>query len=96
MCHGLGVKSGDSGLGGGRAGGCGSGGAASSSSDKYEQTWTTSYAKTTCADYTQTMTVKQRWVMAADMLVSSRGRGKRQRGGLDVQGATAAGFPDRT
>lgn len=38
---------------------------------KFEQTWSASYGSTTCADWHERMTPKQRWVAAADMLVGS-------------------------
>jgi hypothetical protein len=40
--------------------------------DKYEQTWTTSYGDTTCGAWDNEMNGHQRWVAAADMLVSAR------------------------
>src|SRR5207253_6020628 len=43
-----------------------------STEGKYNQTWTTAYSKTTCGDYLNSMTSKQRWAMAADMLTSLR------------------------
>lgn len=43
-----------------------------SADNKYTQTWTTPYSQTTCSDYLNAMTGKQRWVMAADMLTSLR------------------------
>jgi hypothetical protein len=58
-------------------GGCGpssSGSSAPPASGKYEQTWTMSYGETTCGHFLTEMTDKQRWVMAADMLVGARKR----------------------
>lgn len=40
--------------------------------DKYEQTWTVPYSKTTCGSYLRDMDDHQRWVAAADMLVGAR------------------------
>jgi hypothetical protein len=40
--------------------------------DKYEQTWTTPYSKTTCDQFTTAMNDHQRWAMAADMLTGAR------------------------
>lgn len=40
--------------------------------DKYDQTWATSYADTTCTDWNSKMSEHQRWVAAADMLVNGR------------------------
>lgn len=39
---------------------------------KYEQTWPTRYASTTCGDYLTAMDDHQRWVLAADMLSGAR------------------------
>ncbi|MET7648358.1 hypothetical protein ABZS83_33000 [Streptomyces sp. NPDC005426] len=39
---------------------------------KYEQTWPTRYADTTCGDYLTAMDDHQRWVLAADMLSGAR------------------------
>lgn len=43
--------------------------------DKYTQTWATSYASTTCTDWTTRMTAPQRWAAAADMLTGARNKG---------------------
>jgi hypothetical protein len=51
---------------------CGSGTATSDQAGKYEQTWTTSYRDTTCADWRARMNSHERWVAAADMLISVR------------------------
>lgn len=40
--------------------------------DKYTQTWPTPYDQTTCTQFLNQMTAKQRWVMAADMLTNAR------------------------
>jgi hypothetical protein len=40
--------------------------------DKYEQTWRTPYGSTTCGEFLNMMDDHQRWVTAADMLVSAR------------------------
>lgn len=45
---------------------------ASSAPGKYEQTWSTPYASTTCGDYLTAMDDHQRWVLAADMLSGAR------------------------
>lgn len=47
--------------------GCGDG---QPESTKYVQTWTKAYAETTCADWHQVMTPHERFVMAADLLLS--------------------------
>jgi len=52
--------------------GCTGTGTAASATGKYDQTWTTGYADTTCADWDGKMTEHQRWVAAADMLVNGR------------------------
>lgn len=53
----------------------GCGGSSSSSTptvnDKYTQTWTTTYDKTTCKQWNTQMTTKQQWVAAADMLTGA-------------------------
>ena len=43
-----------------------------STSSRFEQTWTKSYANTTCADWNDDMTSDQQRVAAADMLTSAR------------------------
>lgn len=62
-------------------GGGGGGGAAASASknpgptptvDKYAQTWTKTYSKTTCSDWLNTMTPAQQFASAADILTSVR------------------------
>jgi hypothetical protein len=40
--------------------------------DPYHQTWTKSYATTTCKDWNQAMTPEQRFAAAADMLTAVR------------------------
>ncbi len=45
---------------------------AAADDDKYTQTWPTPYGQTTCAQFLNDMTAKQRWVMAADMLTNAR------------------------
>lgn len=42
--------------------------------DKYEQTWTKSYSKTTCSDWLKTMTPAQQFAAAADILTSGRNK----------------------
>jgi hypothetical protein len=49
--------------------GCSSG---SSGPGKYEQTWRTSYASTTCADWQRELDGHERWVAAGDMLTAAR------------------------
>lgn len=41
-------------------------------SDKYTQTWATSYSETTCSDWVNKMTEHQKFVAAADILTSAR------------------------
>ena len=49
-------------------------GCASSSGDpsKYAQSWTKSYAQTTCQDWTDSMTDQQKFAASADILSSAR------------------------
>lgn len=53
--------------------GCGSGSstALGTDSDKYTQTWPTSYGRTTCADWSGSMTAQQRFAAAADILTAT-------------------------
>jgi hypothetical protein len=39
---------------------------------RFNQTWTKSYATTTCGDWNLRMTAEQRWTMAADLLYAAR------------------------
>lgn len=52
----------------------GCGGGANSQTDKYTQTWSTSYGETDCSAFLGEMTSKQRWAAAADMLTSARNK----------------------
>ncbi len=45
-------------------------------STKYLQTWTTAYSETTCADWHQSMTERERFVMASDVLFTLHKRTK--------------------
>jgi hypothetical protein len=42
--------------------------------DKYAQTWTKTYSKTTCSDWLKTMTPAQQFAAAADILTSGRNK----------------------
>lgn len=42
--------------------------------DKYAQTWTKTYSKTTCSDWLKTMTPTQQFAAAADILTSGRNK----------------------
>lgn len=44
----------------------------SSGNDKFTQTWPKSYGSTTCNDWLNTMTEKQKFVAAADLLTQAR------------------------
>ncbi|MDQ0691470.1 hypothetical protein [Arthrobacter sp. W4I7] len=44
------------------------------SADKYAQTWSKSYSKTTCTDWLKTMTPAQQFAAAADILASGRNK----------------------
>lgn len=44
------------------------------SADKYAQTWTKIYSKTTCSDWLNTMTPAQQFAAAADILTSGRNK----------------------
>lgn len=53
--------------------GCGSSSSSSTPTvnDKYTQTWTTPYEKTTCKQWNTQMSDKQQWVASADMLTGA-------------------------
>lgn len=44
------------------------------SPDKYAQTWTKTYSKTTCPDWLKTITPAQQFAAAADILTSGRNK----------------------
>ena len=46
----------------------------SSNTDKYKQTWSKTYASTTCQEWKSAMSDKQQWVAAADMLTAARNK----------------------
>lgn len=50
-------------------------GAGTSSTSKYDQTWDTSYAETTCTQWLEEMSPQQRFAAAADMLTGARNKG---------------------
>lgn len=55
--------------------GCGSVAESGTSKSKYTQTWSKSYADTTCAEWNSAMTDRQRFAAAADMLTGARNKG---------------------
>ena len=53
---------------------------ASAGQSKYQQTWSKSYAATTCSDFRTSMTEHERWAAGADMLANARAKGDGPRG----------------
>jgi hypothetical protein len=56
-------------------GGSSTGSSGTSVDDKYDQTWSKSYSRTTCGEWNGEMTADQQWAAAADMLTSARNKG---------------------
>jgi hypothetical protein len=53
----------------------GSGQVTRQGASKYDQTWSKSYSETSCAEWTGSLTARQRFAAAADMLSAARNKG---------------------